>query len=86
MDRSPQNVHDCSSVGAKETIGAGEPTPGDAAVYWKYGCWFYEQKTRSQALIETGAGTIWIRAWGGGHGSSEANCAMPVRHTNSALT
>jgi internalin A len=25
----------------------------DSAAYWKYGCWFYEQKTRSQVLIET---------------------------------
>jgi internalin A len=45
----------------------------DAAIYWKYGCWFYEQKTRSQALIEsswddtnseTNAGAIRFRAWG----------------------
>jgi internalin A len=47
----------------------------DAAIYWKYGCWFYEQQTRSQALIEsnwdnsaseTGAGAIRLRAWGQG--------------------
>jgi internalin A len=47
----------------------------DAAVYWKYGCWFYEQKTRTQVLIksswddpasETGPGTIVLRAWGQG--------------------
>ncbi len=47
----------------------------DAAIYWKYGCWFYEQQTRSQALIEsdwddpaseTGAGSIRLRAWGRG--------------------
>jgi hypothetical protein len=25
----------------------------DAAIYWKYGCWFFEQTTRSQALIES---------------------------------
>jgi internalin A len=25
----------------------------DAAIYWKYGCWFYEQKTHSQVLIES---------------------------------
>jgi internalin A len=46
---------------------------GDAAIYWKYGCWFYEQKTRSQVLIESqwddaaseaGAGNIRFRAWG----------------------
>jgi internalin A len=46
----------------------------DAAIYWKYGCWFYEQKTRSQVLIESrwddaeseaGAGDIGLRAWGG---------------------
>jgi internalin A len=45
----------------------------DAAIYWKYGCWLYEQKTRSQVLIESrwdsaaseaGAGTIRLRAWG----------------------
>jgi internalin A len=45
----------------------------DAAIYWKYGCWFYEQTTRSQVLIESqwedaesgsGAGTIRLRAWG----------------------
>jgi internalin A len=45
----------------------------DAAIYWKYGCWFYEQKTRSQVLIESqwddaaseaGAGAICLRAWG----------------------
>src|SRR6516164_2481499 len=46
---------------------------GDAAIYWKYGCWFYEQTTRSQVLIEgrwddaqseSSAGTIRLRAWG----------------------
>jgi internalin A len=46
---------------------------GDAAIHWKYGCWFYERKTCSQTLIEsiwddaasqTGAGTIRLRAWG----------------------
>jgi internalin A len=45
----------------------------DAAIYWKYGCWFYEQTTRSQVLIESrwkdvasevGAGEIRFRAWG----------------------
>jgi internalin A len=45
----------------------------DAAIYWKYGCWFYEQTTRSQVLIESlwddaaseaGAGNIRFRAWG----------------------
>ena len=44
----------------------------DAAIYWKYGCWFYEQTTRSQVLIESiwddaasqaGAGTIRLRGW-----------------------
>jgi len=25
----------------------------DAPIYWKYGCWFFERKTSSQALIET---------------------------------
>jgi internalin A len=47
----------------------------DAAVYWKYGCWFYEQRKCSQVLIksswddpvsETGPGTIVLRAWGEG--------------------
>jgi internalin A len=44
----------------------------DAAVYWKYGCWFYEKTTKSQVLIEsqwedateTGPGIIHFRAWG----------------------
>jgi len=45
----------------------------DAPVYWKYGCWFYEETTKSQALIEgqwedaqceTGPGVIRFRAWG----------------------
>jgi internalin A len=45
----------------------------DAPVYWKYGCWFYEETTKSQALIEsrwedskteTGPGMIRFRAWG----------------------
>jgi internalin A len=45
----------------------------DTAIYWKYGCWFYEQKTHSQVLIESrwedvesesGAGDISFRAWG----------------------
>jgi|ERR1700722_8481550 len=45
----------------------------DAAIYWRYGCWFYEQKTYSQVLIagrwvdaasEAGAGNIWFGAWG----------------------
>jgi internalin A len=47
----------------------------DAAIYWKYGCWFFEQTTRSQILIESkwddvetesGAGSIRLRAWGEG--------------------
>jgi hypothetical protein len=46
----------------------------DAAIYWKYGCWFFEQTARSQVLIESGwdnsaseagAGEIRLRAWGG---------------------
>jgi internalin A len=46
----------------------------DVAIYWKYGCWFYENTTKSQVLIESewanaaseaGAGTIRLRAWGG---------------------
>jgi internalin A len=45
----------------------------DAAIYWKYGCWFYEKRTRSQVLIqsqwddaasEAGAGEIRFRVWG----------------------
>jgi internalin A len=44
----------------------------DAAVYWKYGCWFYEKTTKGQVLIEsqreeateTGPGIIHFRAWG----------------------
>jgi internalin A len=45
----------------------------DAAIYWKYGCWFFKKTTRSQVLIESqwedtesesGAGTIRLRAWG----------------------
>jgi internalin A len=48
---------------------------GDSAIYWKYGCWFYEKTTESRALIEgqwldakkeSGEGTIRIRAWGDG--------------------
>jgi hypothetical protein len=46
---------------------------GDAAIYWKYGCWSYEGTTDSRALIEgrwddaeneAGAGSIRLRAWG----------------------
>jgi internalin A len=45
----------------------------EAAIYWKYGCWFYEQTTHSQVLIESkwedaqseaGEGGIRFRAWG----------------------
>jgi internalin A len=44
----------------------------DAAIYWKYGCWFFEQTTSSQVLIESqwdaeseaGSGEIRFRAWG----------------------
>jgi internalin A len=48
---------------------------GDAAIYWKYGCWFYEKNTDSRVLIdgqwqeaekESGEGTIRFRAWGNG--------------------
>jgi len=48
---------------------------GDAAIYWKNGCWFYEKTTDSRVLIEgrwrgagieTGEGTIYFRAWGEG--------------------
>jgi internalin A len=48
---------------------------GDAAIYWKYGCWFYEKTTDSRVLIEgqwldaakeSGEGTIRFRAWGDG--------------------
>jgi internalin A len=46
---------------------------GDSAIYWKYGCWSYEETTDSRVLIEgrwndterqAGAGTIRLRAWG----------------------
>jgi internalin A len=46
---------------------------GDAALYWKYGCWSYEETTDSRVLIEgqwqdpereAGPGTIRFRAWG----------------------
>jgi len=46
---------------------------GDAPQYWRYGCWFYEEITRSTVLIEgnwadaaseTGPGTIRFRTWG----------------------
>ena len=46
---------------------------GDAGIYWKYGCWFYEKTTNSRALIqsrwensetETGPGVLEFRAWG----------------------
>jgi GTPase SAR1 family protein len=45
----------------------------DAAVYWKYGCWFAEETTRSRVLIrgrlstradQPGAGEITLDAWG----------------------
>jgi internalin A len=45
----------------------------DVPVYWKYGCWFYENTTKSQVLVEgrwddaaseTGPGMIRFRAWG----------------------
>jgi hypothetical protein len=46
---------------------------GDASIYWKYGCWFYEETTDSRVLIEglwedtereADAGSIRLRAWG----------------------
>jgi hypothetical protein len=46
---------------------------GDAALYWKYGCWSYEETTDSRVLIESqwddakseaGAGSIRLSAWG----------------------
>jgi internalin A len=46
---------------------------GDSAVYWKYGCWFYEGKTASPVLIRgqwddadgrSGAGEVTLQAWG----------------------
>jgi internalin A len=45
----------------------------DAAIYWKYGCWFYKKTTKSQVLIDSewadavsqiGSGAIRLRAWG----------------------
>ena len=50
---------------------------GDSAVYWKYGCWFGEEETRSTMLIQTsrgesverpGAGEVTLSAWGSGAG------------------
>lgn len=44
----------------------------DAAIYWKYGCWFYEHATHSQVLIESrwddadseaGTGSIRLGTW-----------------------
>lgn len=43
----------------------------NAALYWKYGCWFFEKTTDSQALIrsevdpKSGHGTVTLRAVGG---------------------
>jgi GTPase SAR1 family protein/pimeloyl-ACP methyl ester carboxylesterase len=46
---------------------------GDSALYWKYGCWAYEETTDSRVLIESqwqdaeseaGGGSIRLRAWG----------------------
>jgi internalin A len=46
---------------------------GDRAVYWKYGCWFTEEKTASTVLIRgqwddaagrCGAGAVTFQAWG----------------------
>jgi internalin A len=46
----------------------------DMAIYWKFGCWFYEQESQSQILIESGSkkdpkhpgrGWITLKAWGG---------------------
>ena len=46
---------------------------GDAPVYWKYGCWFYESRTDSRVLVEAkwqeeaaeaGPGALEFRAWG----------------------
>jgi internalin A len=45
---------------------------GDHAVYWKYGCWFHEQRSDCDVLIESrwdetgedNRGSIIIRAWG----------------------
>ena len=44
----------------------------DAPIYWKYGCWFYEETTDSRIVIdslwedpsETGPGTISFQGWG----------------------
>ena len=44
---------------------------GNAAVYWKYGCWFHEVKTASQILVRSdldstsGRGSVTLRAFGG---------------------
>jgi hypothetical protein len=63
---------------------------GDAAIYWKYGCWLYEQTTRSQVLIESqwadvesesGPGTIRIRAWG----NEAEDLIQPLLHALQSL-
>jgi internalin A len=65
---------------------------GDAALYWKYGCWSYEETTDSRVLIESqwddaeseaGAGSIRLRAWGQNaesliHPLLEALESMPI--------
>jgi internalin A len=60
----------------------------DAAIYWKYGCWFYEKKTNSQVLIEsqwedaaseTGAGETRFRAWGENAESLIVSVLDPLR-------
>ncbi len=41
---------------------------GDHAVYWKYGCWFYEQTTDSRVFVlaerSSAAGEVVLKAWG----------------------
>ncbi len=45
---------------------------GDTAVYWKYGCWFYEETTDGRAMVETDldgeadrvSGAVTFKAWG----------------------
>src|SRR5205807_2675963 len=36
-----------------------------AAVYWKYGCWFCEETTRSTILVQSSRGTGGEQPWAG---------------------
>ena len=43
---------------------------GDAAIYWKYGCWSYEETTDSRVLIEGPLGRRRERGRRGQHPAS----------------